>query len=391
MIELLDELGPDAAARGRVLDAAARQLEWVAASRGRGPVELVAHVERAVARDPMHAFRFASDGTATLTVEGQRFCAGHFEVASLGTLRARALTARERNGSPAAQLRLWVLDGSSPVTDIGGLQASAAPGTLFQVASQFNCLESPGAFVTPVSRYVNDPTQGPRAAASAFPAALLRHYAAPAADGTRFVQRNDGEQVELLAAVCAPGVAKVENGYLREFDIEDPSRFVQALTEKFEHLAVGVHSGVEVVLGADWAGGVPRAPHQRVSQVLTSTVAGGMYGGAAENPEGERICQQLLRAAYLGTLSAAAGLGMRRVVLTLIGGGVFQNPVPLIWQSLCWAADQLPPLLHDDLTIVVNGRELSGSVPMAELMREAGARGGGVLVLERGGAARFAD
>lgn len=391
MIELLDELGTDGVARARVLEAVARQLEWVAASRGRGPVELLAHVERAVARDPARAFRFASDGAATLTVEGQRFRAGVFEAATLATLRARALAARQRNGSPPAERRLWVLDGTSPVTDIGGLQASAAPGTLFQVASQFNCLESPGAFVTPVSQYLTDPTQGPRAAASAFPGALLRHYAAPAADGRRFVQREDGEQIALLAAVCAPGVATVHNGYLRAEDIEAPSLLARALTERFEQLAVGVHTGLEVVLGADWAGGVPSAPHQVVSQVLTSTVAGGMYGSAAESSDGVLICRQLLRAAYLGTLAAAAGLGMRRVVLTLIGGGVFQNPVPLIWDSLCWAADQLPPLLHDDLTIVVNGRELSREVPMAELQREAKARGGGVLVLERGGSARFAD
>lgn len=389
MIELLDELEP--AARPRVLEAAARQLEWVTASRGRGPVELVGQVEYAVARDPARAFRFASDGTATLVAEGQRFRAGAMEVAPLCALRARALAARQRAGSPPARRRLWVLDGSSPVTDIGGLQASAAPGTLFQVASQFNCLESPGAFVTPVSQYLTDPTQGPRAAVSAFPGALLRHYAAPAADGRRFVQRDDGEQLELLAAVCSPGVAEVKSGYLRAQDLADPPRFLRALIEQFEHLAVGVHTGIEVVLGADWAGGVPRAPHQLVTQVLTSTVAGGMYGSAAEDPVGAHLCQQLLRAAYLGTLAAAAGLGMRRVVLTLIGGGVFQNPVPLIWEAVCWAADQVVPLLHDELSIVLNGRELSHHVPMAELLRETGARDGGVLVLERGGAARFAD
>ena len=34
-------------------------------------------------------------------------------------------------------------------TDIGSLQATAGPGMLFQVASQFNCLEAPGPFVTP--------------------------------------------------------------------------------------------------------------------------------------------------------------------------------------------------------------------------------------------------
>lgn len=390
MIELLDEL-EDTAGQARVLEAVARQLEWVAHSRGRGPVELVAYAEQAVAHDPARAFRFACDGSATLLVGRQRFRAGHLEVAPLGRLRARALAARQRAGDIDVRRRLWVLDGTSSITDIGGLQASAAPGTLFQVASQFNCLEAPGPFVTPVQNYLNDPTQGPRAAASAFPGALLRHYAAPAADGRRFVQRTNGEQLELLAAVCDPQVAEVKNGYLRELDIASPPSFARALVEGFESVAVGVHTGIEVVLGADWAGAVPMAPHQTISQVLTSTVAGGMYGEAGEDDVGVLICRQLLRAAYFGTSAAAAALGMRRVVLTLIGGGVFQNPIPLIWEALCWAADQVEPLLHDDLSIVVNGRELSRHVPMAELTAQARARGGGVLSLERGGTARFVD
>ena len=52
---------------------------------------------------------------------------------------------------------------ASPATDIGSLQATAGPSTLFQVASQFNnCLELPLAPLTsPPSRaWFSDPTQG---------------------------------------------------------------------------------------------------------------------------------------------------------------------------------------------------------------------------------------
>ena len=41
----------------------------------------------------------------------------------------------------------------------------------------------------------------PRASISAFPATLLRHYAAPAPDGRRFVQQTGGPQIDLLADV----------------------------------------------------------------------------------------------------------------------------------------------------------------------------------------------
>ncbi len=66
--------------------------------------------------------------------------------------------------------------------------------------------------MTPVARYFSDPTQGPRAAISAFPATLLRHYAAPGADGARFVQATDGPQIDLLGDALGPGVSGLAHG-----------------------------------------------------------------------------------------------------------------------------------------------------------------------------------
>jgi|GEM_PF-5757502 len=71
------------------------------------------------------------------------------------------------------------------------------------------------------------------------------------------------------------------------------------------------------------------------------TLAGGMYGSLAAPGEAYRvITRQLLRAAYLGTLLGAIALGRRVVVLTLIGGGVFGNPIELIWESILWAMEE---------------------------------------------------
>ena len=326
--------------------------------------------------------------------------AGGTGLLRLCELRSRALAARARAGRPALRPRLWILDGASPATDIGALQAAAAPGSLFQVASQFNCLESPGSFLAPVADYLHDPTQGPRASVSAFPATLVRHYAAPRADGSRFVQRDDrrqhgepdggaqdGEQINLLADVCDPGVARVRSGYLRSSEIAQPAAFARALEDRFEAIAVGVHDGAEVVLGANWAGSVDGAPHRTIAQVLTSTIAGGMYGDIDEGTAGATICRQLQRAAYLGTLLAAAGLGKRRVALTLIGGGVFANPTPVIWASILWAADQIVPFLHAEMAIVVNGRNLGQEVPGPALSAAAQARGGALIRFAHSGAA----
>ncbi|HVV88093.1 MAG TPA: hypothetical protein VHE35_33865 [Kofleriaceae bacterium] len=388
MLELLDAF--EGGGRKALVAEVERHARAAVDARGKGHVGEVARVEAAVAADPARAITFDADGFATVTVPGARHGGGRFEAATIGTLRARAADLRARAGGerPAAGRRLWILDGMSPATDIGALQASAAPGSLFQAASQFNCLESPGAYVVPVAHYLHDPTQGPRAAISAFPGTMVRHYAAPAADGTRFVQRTDARQLDLLAGVCDATVAKVKNGYLRAPDVRDPAAFARALEDRFDAIAVGVHDRVDVVLGADWGGRVDG--RRTIAQVYTSTMAGGGYGGLGDGDAGDTILRQLQRGAYLGTLLAAAALGCRRVCLTLIGGGVFANPMRTIWDAILWASDRIEPFLHRDLSIVVNGRNLRHELPAGELAAAAFERGGALLRFDRAGAA-FVD
>lgn len=397
MLQLLDDYDGSLEAQRQFLAGCVRCLEDVHARMGRGDRAQVLRAEDAVKADPRRCIRFNAAGAATIYAAGRRYQGGLFETPRLCELQSQALAARERAGRPATRLSLWVFDGVSLLTDIGALQATAAPSSLFQVASQFNCLESTGRFVSAVADYLHDPTQGPRASISAFPGALVRHYAAPAPDGSRFVQTTDGPQVELLADLCnaapgnaAPGdaaPARVRSGYLSAQDIAEPLAFARALEEQFMAVRVGVHDGIEVVLGAEWDGGVDAAPHRTIAQVCTSTLAAGMYGGLdVGDSVWLQICRQLQRAAYLGTLLAAAALGKERVVLTLIGGGVFANPIPLIWEAIRWAMGRLRPMLHRDLTVVVNGRNISEQVPAAELRAAARACGGELVRWDRSGA-----
>jgi hypothetical protein len=369
---VIDDLlrhGADPALEGELLRSIEQHAAMVRASARRGDLGHVSAAEAAVAADPT-AFSFAPSGAAKLTVGGRKWDAGRFEVVSLATLKERAPSAARRS-------RLWILDGISPITDIGALQAHASDDTTFQVASQFNCLEAPGPTLTSVTSYLSDPTQGPRASISAFPGTLLRHYAAPGPDG-RFVQTNDGRQIDLLARVCDG--ARVQNGYLRARNIADAGRLLAALEARFDDICVGVHDGVEVVLGYDWAGSVPGSP--RIAQVFTSTLAGGPYGNLEVIHE--EICRYLLRAAYLGTLLAAAAVARPRVVLTLIGGGVFGNPMEVIWDSLLWAVDQAE---HLGLDVIVNGRNLTMHLALEDVVSAVSRRGGVVLTLLPSGGA----
>jgi hypothetical protein len=361
----------------------AGRIAALRASAGRGDRSIVARAEAAVAADPAAAFTFDATGNGTLKAGGYVWPAGRFETPSIQELRARAADGNGGN-AVAGQARLWLLDGASPATDIGALQASTGGRPLFQVASQFNCLESPGPYLSPVADYFSDYTQGPRASISAFPATLLRHYAAP--DGaSRFVQGQGGRQIDLLADVFPPGQSPVQSGYLAGHGELGARAIGEAIAAGFDRIRVGMHDEAPVLLGYDWDGAVEQ--EQRIAQVFTSTVAGGGYGGkTALGSEFEPVCRQLLRAAYLGTLLAAIALERSPAVLTLIGGGVFGNPLGVIWESIVWAFDEVRPLAVN-LDVVVNGRDLVKRLGPTPLLADVRSRGGAIIGFDGNGLA----
>jgi hypothetical protein len=326
--------------------------------------DVVHQVEQTLSANPSDYFQYDSNQCAILNVDGHQWAAGNFETLSVGELKARAQ--KKRSQGKTSRTRLFVLDGASPATDIGTLQCTSSEGTLFQVASQFNCLESPGPFITSVSKYFHDQTQGPRASISAFPGTLLRHYQAPRTDGMKFTQQEGTNQIDLLSNVCSTKLS--QNGYFSGEGISNAEAVAAALESNFNEICVGVHNNVQVVRGYDWDGHVDNSETKLIAQVFTSTAAGGCYG--AEEALGRtafpRVCRQLLRAAYLGTLLAAICSERNRVVLTLIGGGVFSNPLGLIWDSIEWALDEVMPFLPWELDVFVNGYNLGQSVNLEE-------------------------
>jgi hypothetical protein len=211
---------------------------------------------------------------------------------------------------------------------------------------------------------------------SAFPGTFLRHYAAPARDGTRFTQ-SGLNQINLLADAVDPRVARVLNGYLTAGGVRDPVALERALETGFEKIRVGVHDEVEVVLGSNWGGPVePDAP--TIAHVFTSTMAlGGYSGGVGDDFAGS--CAWLLRAAYLGTMLAALDLGKRAVVLTLIGGGAFDNSLRSIWDAIVWAVDRAAGFAPSDLVVVLNARGMASGVPSEEVAEVVRARNGAVV------------
>ncbi|MGE0487253.1 MAG: hypothetical protein AB7Q81_24075 [Gammaproteobacteria bacterium] len=305
-------------------------------------------IEQAVKTAPDEHVVFADDGYASLTFDDRRYAAGRFELPRIGTLKQALAASR---ACATGVVNLMRLGGRRADRDIGHLQANAPPGTLFQVASQFNCLESTKPCIVPIARYFSDPTQGPRASISAFPGTLLRHYRAPRPDGSRFVQAND-DCLNLLHDAIGDAGARVCSGYLCTQDIPRPAALEAALEVRFDQLRVGLHDGIEVVLGRNWYGAVQ--PGTTIAQAFTSTIALGGYSFAHDDREFAGIRRHLLRAAYLGTLLGALHLGMERVVLTLIGGGAFDNPAADIWDAIHWASSEAGRYAASSLDVFVN-------------------------------------
>ena len=262
-------------------------------------------------------------------VNGKSWRTGDFELVSLNALRKRA----KASASASGRLRVGVVRGDVRLLH----RAPEYAGALFQVASQFNCLEMTSPSVTPedgVTRYEHDHTQGPACAIAAGAATIFRNYFAPLDDaaGQTAKRQLDG-LAELGEAICeATGGAvgslwSMENGYAL------CSRAGLAATS--DHLATLGSDAIDALrgllaIGVQWDAEATEAtasPAPLVSQAFCSALPVAYTGIPAAR---WRIFAPLvLEAAYEATMAAAA-VNARRgasnvVLLTLLGGGAFGN------------------------------------------------------------------
>ena len=245
--------------------------------------------------------------------------AGIFETPTLAQLRRRCESSEASEGP----IRFFVLQGRHKLTDIAFQEQYADGKTLFQLASQFNGLESPGPYIVPVSAYFTDHTQGPIGALQTYPGALLRHYAAPGVKG-RFIQ-SERYSLNFLAQVWSLDMAEVQHGYLLAEHIPDPHAALKELKKHFENFQLGLHRELEAPLSAS---------QQPIAQALCSTLAAPYSKSNTQAPIWNQLMEKLLEAAYTATILAAISHNYERLVLTAIGGGVFGNPHPVIWSAL---------------------------------------------------------
>lgn len=285
--------------------------------------------------------QFRVDGDRLVAPNGRRFGIGRFSTPSLGDLRATA-----RSVGRPGEVRVT----HQVIGDV--LELHAVPdnaGDLFQVASQFNCLEFPSPNVVPedgVTGYAHDPTQGPACSLAAAAATVYRNYFAMV-DGRPGQSRD--RQLDTLADLARRLGSDgqywtMRNGYV-ESDHARLDALRRALTQhRTEDLRdavrVGLQTRVEVTFAQRFV--VPETPTY-VSQAFCAAVPCG-YAPAVPTAAWAPLACLVLEAAYEATLWAAirdgaTGEGSGRVWLTLVGGGVFANEPEWITGAIRRAVD----------------------------------------------------
>lgn len=266
--------------------------------------------------------------------------------------------------------------------DTSSLQFNSHPykRAMFQVASNYNCLEAGAAWRNPfhptyLSGLMSDTTQGPSAAGGAGAGAILRssiHRYGPMEDRpnplppldqpTQWVphdygadKTNSGGYIDLLSKV--PELAdmhtngKLYNTYENVSELPRPGKLTD---EWLSNVQIGLHTGVRAQYHrgheASRTGYVKYNKYgPRIDQVYTSTCIH-INSSMPARPD---LTDALLKAAYEGTYLAAAIQQNKQLVLTFIGGNEFANPKDKIVQAMVNAHQKYAKYLHPECTVLL--------------------------------------
>ena len=271
------------------------------------------------------------EGTRLTSLANNRtFRAGEFTTLTLSQLRT------ETSETNADRIRV-----SELVGDVRTLHKDVAnEHAVFQVASQFNCLEMVAPHVTPeagVGIYENDKTQGPICSICAGAGTIFRNYFARVNGSIGQTQDN---QIDCLAEIgnyfgneqrnlwtmqngyCFPkasGLNKIENQLSRCDAIE--------IDEIRAKLKVGIQSNTQVTI---------ENSNHTVTQVFCSALP--IAYSDISPTKWNHFPRLILDAAYEATFHVALQnlekTGCNKLYLTLVGGSVFGNKLDWILNSI---------------------------------------------------------
>lgn len=219
------------------------------------------------------------------------------------------------------------------------------PNAVFQAASQFNLLEMASPELTPddgIGIYSYDHTQGPACAIACGAGTVYRNYFVPMAGQlgqTAEQQINTLSRIEAILDNVQHQYWWVDNGYQQA-----STRTLERLQKRLRHYSSVQQAAViaQLQIGIQWHTEVTLAEQaHHVTQVYCSGVPIG-YNDASTS-SWTPFAPLLLQATYEATFWAAwehyQQTGIGQLFLTLVGGGVFENPLP-------WIIDAIEQALH---------------------------------------------
>jgi len=273
------------------------------------------------------------DGTKLSSqANGRTFDAGRFTTPSLCHLRENA------DLKIASEPNIKV---SEVVADVQALhQNPSNENAVFQVASQFNCLEMAAPHMVPedgVGVYQNDRTQGPACCICAGAGTIFRNY---------FVELNgrtgqsSDNQIDCLSSIgghfknATNNYWRMKNGYcfptpagLGEVERQLSNCDESELNDIRGLLMAGVQSNTEVTIGSS---------NHKVTQVFCSALP--VAYSDIPSKHWDHFPRLILDATYELTFYIAlknlAETGCAKLYLTLVGGGVFGNKMNWISSSI---------------------------------------------------------
>jgi hypothetical protein len=313
--------------------------------------------------------RNADTVRAQLTIDGDLMrSAANGRVMRYGHLETPTLEAlRSQTAGLQSQGKLLVKE---LVADVRALHADPGnAGAFFQVASQFNLLEMSGPSISPehgVSIYEHDRTQGPACAIAAGAGTIYRNYFVPMAAqiGQSATQQLDClRDLGLALGNHDQRLWRMQNGYalasaegLRQINTQLEHANEQTLDQLRQQLRIGVQWQTEVTLADAAHIARPTALRATLGHLVTQAYCSALPVGYSSVPARlwEPFARLVLEASYEATLCAALlnqkATGNNRVYLTLLGGGVFGNPVGWIVDAIRRAIEKFR---HHDLQISV--------------------------------------
>ncbi|EAX96662.1 hypothetical protein TVAG_489440 [Trichomonas vaginalis G3] len=227
-------------------------------------------------------------------------------------------------------------DELSPVDSLASQSIPENDGATFLAASNFNCLEFTSEYQSArdgISSYEYDPTQGPYCAIACAPGALYRNY---------FVEINGKRgQFEHVINLLHETPLRVQGGYPSIDQKEERSLNESGFDwNNLNHYKIGSHSNLTVTTSR-LNGRIMKTDMKQIAHHVYAA-AFNFNGNVVETPFTTEISEYLLEAEYKATILQAwdnsikyAGRkGSNKLYLTLLGGGVFGNPMDLICDSI---------------------------------------------------------